>query len=53
MKIYKLIIGTLTGTIIYFVVGWIVFDFLLGSYTNTNDYIPNRKLQRKMNKNQV
>jgi hypothetical protein len=36
MKINKLIIGTLTGTIIYFIVGWIVFEFLLGSYTNAN-----------------
>lgn len=36
MKINKLIIGTLTGTIVYFIAGWIVFEFILGSYTNAN-----------------
>jgi hypothetical protein len=36
MKIIKLITGTLIGTIVYFVVGWIVFEFMLGSYTNAN-----------------
>lgn len=36
MKINKLIIGTLTGTIVYFIVGWLVFEFILGSYTNAN-----------------
>ena len=36
MKITKLITGTLTGSIIYLVVGWIVFEYILGSYTNAN-----------------
>lgn len=36
MKITKTIIGTLAGTVVYFIVGWIVFEFILGSYTNTN-----------------
>jgi hypothetical protein len=36
MKINKLIIGTLTGTIVYFIVGWLVFEFILGSYTSEN-----------------
>lgn len=36
MKINKLIIGTLTGTIVYFIIGWVVFEFILGSFTNAN-----------------
>lgn len=36
MKIIKLIIGTFSGTIVYLIVGWIVFEYILGSYTNSN-----------------
>jgi heme/copper-type cytochrome/quinol oxidase subunit 3 len=36
MKITKLITATLVGTIIYLIAGWIVFEYLLGSYTNVN-----------------
>jgi heme/copper-type cytochrome/quinol oxidase subunit 3 len=36
MRITKLITATLVGTIIYLIVGWIVFEYLLGSYTNAN-----------------
>lgn len=36
MKITKLITATLVGTIVYLIVGWIVFEYLLGSYTNAN-----------------
>lgn len=36
MKIIKLITGTLAGTIIYLVIGWIVFEYILGSYTSEN-----------------
>jgi hypothetical protein len=32
----KLITGTVTGTIVYFIIGWIVFEYILGSYTNAN-----------------
>ena len=30
----KLFITTIVGTIAYFLFGWVIFDFLLGSYTN-------------------
>ena len=36
MKIIKTITGTLAGTIVYFVIGWIVFEYILGSYTIAN-----------------
>jgi len=36
MKIIKLITGTLTGTIVYLIVGWFVFEYILGSYTYAN-----------------
>lgn len=36
MNIKKGIIISLLGSIIYFVFGWLVFDLLLGEYTNTN-----------------
>lgn len=32
--IKKLIITTLIGTLVYFAIGYIVFDLLLGNYTN-------------------
>lgn len=34
--IKKLIITTVVGTVFYFVVGWFIFDFVLGSYTDHN-----------------
>ena len=36
MKITKTILGTFTGTVVYFIVGWFVFEYLLGSYSNAN-----------------
>lgn len=32
--IKKLVITTLIGTLAYFAFGWLIFDFLLGNYTN-------------------
>lgn len=32
----KLLITTLIGTLVYFFVGWLVFDFILGSYTDAH-----------------
>lgn len=31
--IKKLAIGTLAGTVVYFLFGWVVFEFILGDYT--------------------
>lgn len=36
MNIYKGIIISLLGSIIYLVFGWLVFDLLIGEYTNTH-----------------
>ncbi len=36
MNLTKVIIGTFTGTVVYFVVGWFIFEFILGSYNNAN-----------------
>lgn len=30
----KLLVTTIVGTIFYFLFGWVVFDFLIGNYTN-------------------
>jgi hypothetical protein len=32
----KLFISVIIGTLVYFVFGWLVFDFILGDYTNIN-----------------
>ena len=32
--IKKTLTATIVGTIVYLIVGWIVFDFILGDYTN-------------------
>lgn len=34
--IKKILISTLVGSTIYFVLGWFVFEFILGNYTNQN-----------------
>lgn len=34
--IKKILISTLVGTTIYFVLGWFVFELILGNYTNQN-----------------
>lgn len=36
MNTKKTIIISLLGSIIYFAFGWLVFDFILGEYTNTH-----------------
>jgi hypothetical protein len=32
----KILISTLVGTLIYLMVGWLIFDFILGNYTELN-----------------
>ena len=34
MVVKKLILTTLIGTVAYYAVGWFVFEFMLGNYTN-------------------
>ena len=34
--IKKIFISTVIGTIAYYLFGWLVFDFILGNYTNLN-----------------
>lgn len=32
----KLLLSSLLGSIVYFIMGWFIFDFILGSYTDAN-----------------
>jgi len=32
----RLFISTIVGTIVYFLFGWFIFEFILGNYTNHN-----------------
>ena len=34
--IKKIVISTLIGTLVYLIVGWFIFDFILGNYTELN-----------------